>query len=99
MSEQHTFHALGDAVDSLRPQLSVVDQPDLHRGRLLVAIVDAVAERGYGATTIADIVALAKVSRRTFYEHFVDKEACFLQAYDAATAILLAAIGDAVNVD
>ena len=52
------------------------------RERIVTAMVDTVAERGYNATTVADITKAASVSRRTFYEHFADKEACFLAAYD-----------------
>src|SRR6059058_5307625 len=52
------------------------------RGRLLCAIADAVAAKGYAATSVADVIALAGVSRKTFYEHFGDKEDCFLAAYD-----------------
>lgn len=52
------------------------------RERIITALVDTVAERGYNATTVADITKAASVSRRTFYEHFDDKEACFLAAYD-----------------
>lgn len=99
MSEPLTFHALRDGLGVLRPGPPVVDPEGVQRGRLIVAMVDAVADRGYAATTISDIVALAKVSRRTFYECFADKEACFLAAYDAATGILLRAIGEAFDVD
>jgi AcrR family transcriptional regulator len=59
------------------------------RGRMIEAMVEAVAEKGYAATTVADVVAGAGVSRRTFYEHFSDKEDCFLAAYDAGVDILL----------
>src|SRR3954453_20112725 len=52
------------------------------RERIITALVDTVAERGYNATTVANITKAASVSRRTFYEHFSDKEACFLAAYD-----------------
>lgn len=52
------------------------------RERILTALVDVVAERGYNATTVANITKAASVSRRTFYEHFADKEACFLAAYE-----------------
>jgi AcrR family transcriptional regulator len=51
------------------------------RERLLNGIVEAVAEHGYEATTIGRIVEAAKISRRTFYEHFDGKEECFLAAY------------------
>jgi AcrR family transcriptional regulator len=52
------------------------------RERIITALVDTVAERGYNATTVANITKAAAVSRRTFYEHFADKEACFLAAYE-----------------
>jgi AcrR family transcriptional regulator len=52
------------------------------RRRIHDAMVQAVAQRGYAATTVADVIAHAGVSRSTFYEHFSDKEDCFLKAYD-----------------
>lgn len=52
------------------------------RGRLLVATARAVAAKGYVKLTVTDIVELAAVSRRTFYEQFDGREACFLAAYD-----------------
>ncbi|MCA1844333.1 MAG: TetR/AcrR family transcriptional regulator [Actinobacteria bacterium] len=67
------------------------------RGRLLDAMAQVVAEKGYAATTVADVVERAGVSRRTFYEQFADKEACFLAAYDVGLAVVLGRIGDAVE--
>jgi AcrR family transcriptional regulator len=58
------------------------------RERLLDAAVDVVAAKGYGATTVADLTKEAGVSRTTFYEHFEDKEACFLAAFDTAADVL-----------
>jgi AcrR family transcriptional regulator len=55
-------------------------------GRLICAMTDAVAEKGYAETSVADVIARAGVSRRTFYEHFTDKEDCFLAAYDVGGA-------------
>jgi len=57
---------------------------DETRRRILDGFGAAVAERGYAATTIADIVRHAQVSKRTFYERFVDKEECFLASFEAA---------------
>jgi AcrR family transcriptional regulator len=51
-----------------------------HRERLLRSVIAAVAEAGYSAVTVADIVRRARVSRATFYAHFTDKEDCFLAA-------------------
>lgn len=53
------------------------------RERLIEAMVAAVSERGVVATTISDLVARAGISRRTFYEHFANKEECLLATYDA----------------
>jgi AcrR family transcriptional regulator len=65
------------------------------RGRLLDAIAHVVAEKGYGAATVAGVIERAGVSRKTFYEHFRDKETCFLAAYDAGVEILIATMRDA----
>ena len=59
------------------------------RERLLNGVVEAVAEHGYNAATIASITAAAKISRRTFYEYFEDKEDCFLAAYEMIEAHVL----------
>jgi AcrR family transcriptional regulator len=72
----------------LDPELVAASQ----RGRLLDAVGRAVADRGYGGATIEDIVRRAGVSKMTFYEHFRDKEACFIAAYEAASAELLARV-------
>ena len=69
------------------------------RARLIDAMAHIVAEKGYAATTVADVVEAAGVSRRTFYEQFTDREACFLAAYDAGLAAVLARIRDAVDVN
>src|SRR5215212_436583 len=53
-----------------------------------------VAEKGYAATTVADVVSAAGVSRSTFYELFASKEACFLDAYDQGVDDLLHADRD-----
>src|SRR5579884_975427 len=53
----------------------------MSHARICEAMAHVVAERGYSAVTVADVVSAARISRRTFYEHFVDKEACFLETY------------------
>lgn len=53
-----------------------------HRDRLVAACSQEVQERGYSETTVANIIKAAAVSRRTFYEHFDSKEACFIATYD-----------------
>ncbi len=74
------------------------------RERLLRAMGEAVAEHGYVKTSVAEVLRRAGVSRETFYEHYPNKETCFLAAYDAAVARVLDAIGgrptpEAGNVD
>ena len=65
------------------------------RARMLDAVVRAVAERGYARVTVADVVGVAGVSRRTFYEHFEDKQDCFLAAYRTGVEFI---IGEIVGV-
>jgi AcrR family transcriptional regulator len=62
------------------------------RTRLLEAVGRAVADKGYAAATIDDIVRGAGVSKMTFYEHFRDKQDCFLAAYEAASDELFARV-------
>lgn len=65
-----------------------------HRERLYGATVAVVANRGYGNTTITDLIKLAGVSRTTFYRYFADKEACFL----ATLEVLLAGVAAATRI-
>jgi AcrR family transcriptional regulator len=65
--------------------------------RMLHAMTRAVAEKSYPKVTVADIVALAGVSRRTFYEHFKDVEDCFVAAYETGTRQLLEELETAVR--
>jgi AcrR family transcriptional regulator len=58
-------------------------------------MAEAVAERGYGATTIAGVVRAARVSKSTFYAHFAGKEECYVALYSAATDNVLDAMRDA----
>src|SRR5438552_15273623 len=51
------------------------------RARIFEGMASVVGERGYAATTISDVVKAASISRRTFYEHFQDKEDCFVETY------------------
>ena len=60
--------------------------PEAHRRRAVAAMADAVAEHGYADTTVQDILSRARMSRRTFYQLFRNREDCFLATYDAALA-------------
>src|ERR1700743_3215601 len=63
------------------------------RDGLLAAVVATVAEKGYEATTVADLVTLSGVSRSAFYKPFEDKQACFLAAVEAMVAPTLERLG------
>jgi AcrR family transcriptional regulator len=68
-----------------------------HRLRLLEGMAAAVNEKGYAATTIADVVRHSRVSKRTFYEHFADREACFLACYAHGGDLALRAVAEAAG--
>jgi AcrR family transcriptional regulator len=55
---------------------------DSQRARILAAMTEVVAARGYTDTRVVDVIGTAGVSRKTFYELFDSKEDCFLAAYD-----------------
>jgi AcrR family transcriptional regulator len=67
------------------------------RARLLEAITQAVAERGYAAATVADVVRIARVSRGTFYALFDSKEGCYLEAYRLGVDVLVERIATAAT--
>ena len=58
------------------------------RARIISGMIEAVAEQGYGKATIANVIALAKVSRKTFYESFANREDCYRAAYEATFEFL-----------
>jgi AcrR family transcriptional regulator len=63
------------------------------RERLFAAMVATVGEKGFEATTVADLVKLSGVSRSAFYRHFEDKQACFLAAVEAMVEPTLERLG------
>ena len=60
----------------------------IQRERLLVGMLRAVSELGYRSTNVQDVIERAGVSRPTFYEHFANKDDCFLAAFDTSAARL-----------
>jgi AcrR family transcriptional regulator len=67
------------------------------RARIIQSMIEVVAERGYQATRVADVVGRAGVARKTFYELFDDLEHCFLASYDQVSAQLFEAVSAAFN--
>ena len=61
----------------------------IQRSRLLSAAIRAVDELGYSDTSVADITSRARVSRRTFYEQFPDREACLAAALEDSLGVVL----------
>jgi AcrR family transcriptional regulator len=76
-----------------------VDDPPVddghRRGRILRALAACMAEKGYQATTIADIARAGRVSKTIVYAHFRDKEQCLLELYSRATDHVLRTVSDA----
>jgi AcrR family transcriptional regulator len=67
----------------------------VQRERLIAAMLRAAAELGYRGTNVQDVIERAGVSRPTFYEHFANKEDCFLAAFDVTATRLRARIAAA----
>jgi AcrR family transcriptional regulator/DNA-binding MarR family transcriptional regulator len=68
---------------------------DIQRSRLLAATVGAVEELGYSATSVASITERARVSRRTFYDLFENREECMVAVLEGAVAQVTVEIGAA----
>jgi AcrR family transcriptional regulator len=65
------------------------------RARLQGATIEAIAARGFEATSVAELCRLAGVSKRTFYEQFDNKQTCFLSTYDRIMECTIARISAA----
>src|SRR5690349_14835356 len=86
-------------VDRLRERmLRPGPQPSREEGarnqleRLYGAMVASVADKGYAATTVGDLLELSGVSRSSFYDLFRDKEDCFLATFDALHDLAMAIV-------
>jgi AcrR family transcriptional regulator len=69
----------------------------VQRERLIAAMLRAAAELGYRGANVQDVIERAGVSRPTFYEHFTNKEDCFLAAIDVTAARLHERIAEAAE--
>src|SRR5688500_10815012 len=81
-----------------RHGLSREEVAESQRERMLRAMAEAVSERGYAKTPVAEVLRRAGVSRETFYQHFANKDACFLDAFDYAAGILMTEMGEALGI-
>lgn len=84
-----------DGTTVLRPTTSPELSAQAQRQRIVDAMIESCAEKTYAGTTITDIVASARISRTTFYKHFVDKRACFDAAIDYCVSQLEGVAGSA----
>jgi AcrR family transcriptional regulator len=69
------------------------------RSRVFRAMAEVMAEKGYAATTVSEVLRRARVSRETFYEQFSSKEDCFMGAFAAAVDAVLAGAFEALPAD
>lgn len=83
------------APDPERPAPGKPASPESQRRRLVDAMEQLCFDQGYANVKIGDLATLARVAKRTFYVHFVEKEDCFLAAYERADAAVFTAIAQA----
>jgi AcrR family transcriptional regulator len=88
------IHYDGRGLPRGRSSLAPLAVGAAHRDRLTHAVIGVVAGRGYAATTVADIVAAARVSRAAFYAQFGSKEECFLDACFQGLGLMARAVGE-----
>jgi AcrR family transcriptional regulator len=87
-------------VSTAQPEVTspeIVTAPTEFRRRLLEGMAAAIRECGFQDSTVADVVRHARTSRRTFYEHFPSKQACFMALLQDANAALVRQVAAAVD--
>lgn len=85
----------GEQLPKGRHGLSRAEVESSQRLRILRGMAEAMLERGFVDTTVADVIARAGVSRESFYRLFTSKADCFAAAFDQAAEILLQRMGGA----
>ena len=86
MQDLSTWDALAAEVGVLQP-----------RERVIAGMARALVVEEYNRISVVDIVRHAKVSKRTFYEHFKDKEDCFLATYSQLASVVLMFVAEAAR--
>ena len=82
-----------------RHGMSRAEVVEAQRRRILLAVAEAMAADGYTATSVADVIGRAGVSRETFYQQFSSKDDCFLTLYRAVSMNALKTLRDSVSAD
>lgn len=70
-----------------------------HRERLIAALAESIETKGYRETVVSDVVRIARTSRRTYYEHFDDRDAGFLALFEASHEAILQRVAASVKPD
>ncbi len=93
-SPQHAYLNLADSSEETG---KLGQRRQQTRLRLIKGAAQAFAQNGLEATTVADILNAAGVSRRTFYQFFADKQAVLVSIYERSTAHLVERMQTALN--
>lgn len=81
MAKNETLQSSARRLPSGKHGLPAAEVAADQRRRILKALAEVMSTKGYGATTVSDIVSHARVSRPTFYEFFASKQACFMDGH------------------
>ena len=72
-------------------------ETEAQHARLMEGLAASIREKGLARTRVTDIVRHARASRRTFYKHFEDKEACFVELMNTLSDAFLAEVDRAID--
>lgn len=89
----------GERLPRGRHALPHAEVVEAQRGRMMSAMAEAMMDKGYVGTTVADVIAGAGVSRETFYQRFGSKLDCFMSSFEAASEVLFARLAERSGVD
>ena len=92
-AEEHGVSGAAQTLPRGRHRLPREAVVQSQRERLLRAMAEVMADKGYARTSVADVLRVAHVSRETFYEQFASKEDCFMSAFETVMGRLAAAAG------
>jgi len=70
---------------------------EAQHARLMEGLAASIREKGLAQTQVTDIVGHARASRRTFYNHFEDKEACFVELMNTLSDAFLAEVDESID--
>jgi AcrR family transcriptional regulator len=83
----------------IEPRGDAEDVYESQHARLMEGLAASIREKGLAQTQVADIVGHAHASRRTFYKHFEDKEACFVELMNTLSDAFLEEVDRAIDRD